>query len=60
MRLPDNSHGAGGKKQGILKLGRLELPSKDIGVSHLAYRSWLLAGVTALLFGMVFYRLRQT
>jgi hypothetical protein len=60
MRLPDNSHGAGGKKQGILKLGQLELPTKETEVSRVAYRGWLLAGVTALLFGMVFYRLRQT
>jgi len=50
---------AGGKKQGILKLGYLEVPTSDTEVSRIAYRSWLLAGVTALLFGVVIYRRRR-
>ena len=55
------SHRPGGKKQGILKLGHFELPSKDAkeDVARIAYRSWLLAGATALLFGVVFYRRRR-
>ncbi len=52
---------AGGKKQGILKLGHLELPTEGSAeeVSHIANRGWLMAGVTALLFGVVIYRRRR-
>ncbi|GAF91038.1 unnamed protein product, partial [marine sediment metagenome] len=50
---------AGDKKQGVLKLGHLKLPANDTEVSRIAYRGWLLAGVTALLFGVVVYRRRR-
>ena len=51
---------AGGKKRGILKLGHFELPVADSDVSRVAYRSWLIAGVTALLLGAAIYRRRRT
>ena len=50
---------AGGKKQGILKLGHLELPTDDSDVSGIAYARWLIAGFTALVFGVVIYRRRR-
>ena len=50
---------AGGKKQGILKLGHLELPTEDSEVSGIAYARWLIAGFTALVFGVVIYRRRR-
>jgi hypothetical protein len=53
---------AGGKKQGILKLGYLDAPTESSAeeVSRIAYRGWLMAGFTALLFGVVIYRRRRT
>ena len=51
---------AGGKKGGILKLGHLDLPTKDAEVSRLAFSNWFLAGFTALLMGVVIYRRRRT
>ena len=50
---------AGGKRDGILKLGHLELPTDDADVAHIAYGRWLLAGVMALLCGVVVYRRRK-
>ena len=46
---------AGGKKQGILKLSYLDAPTECPveDISGIAYRGWLMAGVTALLFGVV-------
>ena len=48
-----NSHRPGGKKQGILKLGHFELPSKDndAGVTRFVLRSWIFAGSLAMLVG---------
>jgi hypothetical protein len=43
-------------------IGYLEAPREGSveEVSRIAYRGWLLAGVTALLFGVVIYRRRRS
>ena len=51
----------GGKKQGLLKLGRLELPAAQVAGAESVSRTsgWVLAGITALLFGAMIIRRRR-
>ena len=54
--------GKPGEQRGILKFGALDLPQSGAAsnISHIATARWLLAGVTAIVFGIVFYRRRTS